>query len=175
MKRSIYSFLSFTLAVGILVAVLKVINWIPLTMQKDTLRRYTSIDEVRTTLNIRQIYIPAYFPQNIVWPPSGILAQGRPFPAVVMEFKNRDSGAVVLVLSQSRGGPSPAGSAAEVAAVRETVPFSMKGRRAVLVVGECAKGEACSRITWSEDGYEINALMKAAPSQLTRIAESMVR
>jgi hypothetical protein len=168
-------FLSFAIAIGVLVVILLVMNWVPMAFQKDSFRRYGSIDEVRTALNIRDIYVPSYFPQHIVWPPSEVLAQGKPFPAVVMEFKDAGSGEIVLVLSQSRGGPFPAGRAIDLASIKETVPFMMKGRSAVLVVGECAKNEPCSRITWKEGSYTVTALMKAAPFELTRITESMLR
>jgi hypothetical protein len=168
-------FLSFALAIGVLIVLLAIINWVPTAFQKDTFRRYRSIDEVRAALNIRDIYVPSYFPQHIVWPPSEILAQGRPFPAVVMEFKDAGSGKIVLVLSQSQGGPFPAGPAIVLATIKETVPFIMKGRSAVLVVGECAKNEPCSRITWKEGPYTVTALMKASPFELTRITDSMLR
>jgi hypothetical protein len=169
------AFLSFALAIAVLVAFLAAVNWVPMAFQKDSFRRYRSIDEVRASLNIRDIYVPSYFPEHIVWPPSEILAQGAPFPAVVLEFKDAKSGKIVLVLSQSQGGPFPAGPAISLTAIKETVPFVMKGRKAVLVVGECAKNEPCSRITWNEGPYTVSALMKAAPFELTRITDSMLR
>jgi len=168
-------YFSFALAIGVLIVLLAIVNWVPMAFQKDTLRRYRSIEEVRTALNIRDIYVPSYFPQHIVWPPSEILAQGKPFPAVVMEFKDAGSGKIVLVLSQSQGGPFPARPVINLAGIKETVPFIMKGRKAVLVVGECAKNEPCSRITWKEGPYTVTALMKAAPFELTRITDSMLR
>ncbi len=175
MKKTIVGFLSFSLAITILVVAMKVINGVPLIARKDALRRYASIEEVRNSLNIREIYVPAYFPQDIVWPPSGILAQGKPFPAVMMEFKNRNSGEIELVLCQSRGGQFPLDRRIDMTSVKETVPFLMKGRRAVLVVGECAKNEPCSKITWEEGDNTVAALMKAAPFELNRLAESMIR
>ncbi len=175
MKKSITGFLTFSVAVAIIIVTLKVMNGVPLIARNDTLRRYTSIEEVRTSLSIREIYIPAYFPQDIAWPPSEILAQERPFPAVVMEFRDRHKGEIVLVLSQSRGGPSPAGPEVELTSAAETVPFMMKGRKAVLVVGECSGNTPCSRITWQEGSDTVIAFMKAAPFELTRISESMVR
>jgi hypothetical protein len=45
----------------------------------------------------------------------------------------------------------------------------------VLVVGECGKNEPCSRITWKEGSYTVTALLKAAPFELTKITESMLR
>lgn len=167
--------LSFAITIGILIVILIVMNWVPMAFQKDTFRRYRSIDEVRTALNIRNIYVPSYFPQHIIWPPSEILAQSKPFPAIVMKFKDAGSGEIVLVLSQSLGGAFPAGSAIDVANIKETVPFMMQGRSAVLVVGECGKNEPCSRITWKEGSYTVTALLKAAPFELTKITESMLR
>jgi hypothetical protein len=174
-KGRIIGFLSFAVAIGVIVVVLKVANWVPLLVQKDSLRRYGSIDEVKTSLNIREIYVPSYFPQNISWPPSEVLAQGKPFPAIVMEFNKRDSTEIVLILTQSQGGPFPAGHTIEMTSVKETVPFMMRGRSAELIVGECVKNETCSRITWKEGAYTVTALMKAAPFELIKIADSMIR
>jgi hypothetical protein len=167
--------LSFVLAIGAIVVALKVANWVPLAFQKDALRRYGSIEEARTALNIRDISVPSYFPQNIGWPPSQVLAQGKPFPAIVMEFNKRDSKEIVLILAQSQGGSFPADRAIELTSIKETVPFMMKGRSAVLTVGECAKNETCSRLSWKEGVYTVTALMKASPFELTKIADSMIR
>ncbi len=175
MMKKTTAFLSFGLAIVVLVILLAVMNWVPMAFQKDTLRRYSSIDEVKAALNLRDIYVPSYFPQHIVWPPSEILAQGRPFPAVVMEFKDAGSGEIILVLSQSQGGPVPSRSAIDLTDIKETVPFVMKGRNAVLIVGACAKNEPCSKITWTEGPSTVTALMKAEPFELTKIANSMLR
>ena len=103
MNKKIARFLSFALMIGLLIVALKVVNWLPLAMQQETVRRYDSIEEVRAALNMKDIYVPSYFPQQIIWPPSAILAQSKPFSAIVMEFTRADKRNIALVISQSEG------------------------------------------------------------------------
>ena len=172
-SRTFVGFLSFGLTIAAIIILLKLMNWLPMTVQKDTLRPYSSIEQVRSALNIRDIYIPSYFPQNITWPPSKILAQGSPFSALVMEFKRAEKDEVILVLSQSRGGQLHARNPLELTTVRESVPLVIRGRDAVLAVGECGNGEQCSMISWSEGEYAITAHMRSAPFELSKIVATM--
>ena len=172
-SRTSIQTLSFFLALAGLVMLLAVLNWIPGAVRKDTLREYVSLEEVRSSLTMRDIFIPSYFPQNISWPPARILAQASPFPALVMEFKQVGRDEILLVLSQSSGGTLDARHPVELAAIREQVSFVMRGNNAVLTVGECGSQEPCSRIAWTEGGYSLSAVMRAAPYDLSRIAASM--
>jgi hypothetical protein len=173
--KPLLGFLSFGLAVVAIVAALKILNWFPLAVQQNMLREYSGIEQVKSALQIQDIYVPSYFPESISWPPSKILAQERPFPALLMEFTSTGTGQIVLVLSQSKGGPIRSDRSLEPASVRESVPFVLHGVQALLTVGECKDRDVCSVITWDENGYTISASMKAAPFQLTKIAESMRR
>lgn len=170
-KRS--GLLSFAIAIVVLIITLKVMNWVPLAVQKGSVRRYASLEEVRSVLNMKDIYVPAYFPQEITWPPSTILAQSRPFSAIVMRFTRANRRDTALVLSQSEGGDLAVENPLEITTTTEKVPFSMQGKDAVLVVGKCSQGETCSMLSWTEGKYFIKIVMKAAPFELTKIAESM--
>ncbi len=172
-KKTFIGFLSFALTTVVLVLTLKIVNWIPGTIQSNALRRYASIDEVRSALNIQEIRVPTYFPEYIVWPPSEILAQGKPFPALVMMFKRAGKDEIALVLSQSQGQQLTAGNPIEITTVKETVPFTINGKDAVLTVGECGSDEPCSMIAWKEGEYAITAAMRAAPFELSKIVASM--
>ncbi len=171
--RPITGFLTFVLAVSVLVVLLKFLNWIPLAMQQNMLRQYAGIEQVKSSLKIADIYVPSYFPEQINWPPSNILAQDKPFPAVLMEFRQRGGEQVVLVMSQCRGGSIKSEHALEPSVVRETVPFTLHDTQAVLTVGECPDHEVCSAIAWSEGGYALQLSMKSTPFVLTKIAQSM--
>jgi hypothetical protein len=171
--KTVIGFLTFGFAVAALIVLLKIANWLPLTVQKNTLRQYESIEQVRSMLNIRDIYVPSYFPEEIRWPPSKILAQDKPFPALLLEFKRTGKDEVVLVLSQSRGGTLKSRDSLEPSVIKETVPFLLRGSTVVLTVGECEDRTPCSVITWSEGGYLISASMKSAPFELSRIVASM--
>jgi hypothetical protein len=169
------AFFSFALMIGLLIIALKIVNWLPLAMQKETVRRYDSIEEVQRALNMKDIYVPSYFPQQIIWPPSAILAQGKPFRAIVMEFTRADKRNVALIISQSEGTALNVENPIEIVAVTEKVRYTLKGRDAVLTVGSCKNDEPCSGITWIESTYTMTVLMKSAPFELTKIVDSMIR
>jgi hypothetical protein len=175
MNKKLTGFLTFAITIGLLLAALTVMNWLPLAMQKETIRRYASVEEVRAALGIRQIYVPSYFPQQITWPPSTILAQGKPFRAIVMEFTRADKRNIALVISQSEGGALNVDNPIKITAIKQTARYAIKDRDAALIVGTCEAEQTCSEITWHEGRYTITVLMKSAPFELTKIAESMIR
>jgi len=175
MNKAVIRFLSFTFMIGLLILALKVMNWIPLAMQREAVKRYNSIEEVRSALNRKDIYVPSYFPQQISWPPSAILAQSKPYFAMVMEFTRADKRNTALVISQSEGKALNVENPIEISTVTERVHYTIKGRDAVLTVGACGKEEPCSGIAWIEGRYTMTVLMKSTPFELTKIVESMLR
>jgi hypothetical protein len=175
MNKKLAGFLTFAVMIGLLIAALRVMNWLPLAMQKDTIRRYASVEEVRAALGIREIYVPSYFPQQITWPPATILAQGKPFHAIVMEFTRADKRNIVLVISQSEGGALNVDNPIKITTITQKVRYTIKDRDATLNVGTCEEEQPCSEITWHEGKYTLTVLMKSAPFELTKIVESMIR
>ena len=170
-----FGLLAFLAGVAILVAVLKVANWLPTAMQRDVLRRYGSIEDVRSSVNLGDIYVPSYYPQELGWPPSAIFAQGRPFPALVMEFVRAGGREAALVVSQSASSRPLLDGRIRMDRVQESVRYSLKGRDAVLSVGVSSRGEQVSRIVWTEGKYRIDLAAKAPPVELIKVAESMLR
>ena len=156
-----------------MIASLVLLNWLPQALQKDTMRRYAGVDEVRTKLNLKNIFVPSYFPSNITWPPSEVLAQTKPYPAVLMAFYRADSQEVLLVISQATETSFPSDSFISFDKITEAVPFHFKSRQALLEVGSCRSAGPCSRISWFESGYYIMLAMKSPPFELIRIAESV--
>lgn len=166
---------SFAIGVLILVGATMAVNRLPVLIQGDLLRQYDSFDAVSTGLPTLPIYVPSYYPQDLRWPPSRILAQGRPFPAVLMEFQGRQSRRTVLVISQSARGAFSADDKVRIVKVKEKTAYLLKGRDARLEVGVCGDGATCSRIAWTEGAYRIDVTGKSAPLELIRVAESMIR
>jgi len=175
MNKTFSGALSFAIVIAIIVIALKVMNWVPLSLQQETVRRYGTIEEVRAALQAKDLSVPSYFPQQITWPPSLILAQGKPFFASVMEFRRANTGDIALVISQSEGGTLSVENPVEIIVVKEKVRYAMQGREAVLTVGTCRNDEPCSGIAWQEGRYTMTVLMKSTPFELTKIAESMLR
>ncbi|MGE5189112.1 MAG: hypothetical protein ACM3NF_03535 [Gemmatimonadota bacterium] len=175
MRSTVSRLGSFAIGIAILVGATMAVNWIPVVVEGDLLREYDSFDAVNAGLPSLPIYVPSYFPQDLRWPPSRILAQGRPFPAVLMEFEGRRSGRTALVISQSAGGRFPPDGTVRIAAVKEKTSYRLKGRDARLEVGACGDGGTCSRIAWTEGAYRIDVTGRSAPLELIRVAESMIR
>lgn len=175
MKKNILSLLSFAAAIAVLIAGIKIFNWIPLRVERDLMKRYGSIEEVRTELNVREILVPSYFPQDLNWPPSTILAQGKPFPAVIMEFGQSGNRETVLVIAQSVSENFLSDGRIKIVQLKEKVKYPLKGRDAVLEVGFGRKGEPCSRISWKEGRYRVTVTAKSTPLELIKVAESMLR
>ncbi len=166
---------SFGIGILILVGATMAVNRVPVTVQGDLLKEYDSIDAVNAGLPSLPIYAPSYFPEDLRWPPSRVLAQGQPFPAVLMEFEATRSGRPVLVICQSAGGAFPPGDKLRLAKVKERTAYRLKGRDASLEVGTCGDGARCSRIAWTEGAYRIDVTGRSAPLDLIRVAESMIR
>ena len=178
MKSKAIGFLAFAAGLAILVIALKALNWFPLAAQQDLMRRYGDFEEMRMALGIRQVYVPSYFPENFRWPPTGILAQGKPFPAVIMEFGRSGEGKTgevgMMIYQATEDGFSPGGTLV-ISRVRERATYLLKGRPAILEVGSGVKGEPCSRISWREKDVRITVLARLTPFELMKVAESMLQ
>ena len=178
MRSKAFGFVAFAAGLVILVIALKAINWFPLIAQKDLMRRYGDFEEMRTTLGIRQVFVPSYFPEEFRWPPAGIMAQAKPYPAVIMEFGRSEEGKTrevgMMIYQATRDDFSPGGTLV-ISRIRERATYSLKGRSAILEVGSGVKGEPCSRISWREKDVRITVLARLTPLELMKVAESMLR
>jgi hypothetical protein len=177
-KRTASGFLAFAAGLAILVIALKALNGLPLIAQKDLMRRYGDFEEMRTSLGIRDVLVPSYFPEDFRWPPTGILAQGKPYPAVIMEFERskegKDRGVGMMIYQSVEDSFTPGGPMA-ISRVRERATYPLKGRSAILDVGFCGTDEPCSRISWREKNVRITVLALLTPFEVMKVAESMLR
>jgi hypothetical protein len=174
LKKNVFSLFLFLMISVIVLVLVKVVNWLPLTLQNETLRRYGSVEEIKAGLNIPRIYIPTYFPQTISWPPEHLFAQSKPFPWIMMKFNHRNSSREALIITQSRSDPFPDRMPGQLTKITEKAPYELRGRPTLLEVGTCSDGEPCSRISWREGEYRLTVFMTSAPFELIKITESML-
>lgn len=175
MNKKFLSFFYFALTVVILIAALKIFNYLPMMIQKDTMRRYHSIEDVKSKLNIKEIPVPSYFPQSLVWPPSEIFAQNKPFTAVVIEFRHARTGDIALIITQADSKDFKADEKIKIVQIKEKISYPLKGRTVALEAGMCKNEEPCSRIAWDDGRYRITVTAKTSPPELLKISESMIR
>ena len=150
------------------------LNWVPGALEPGLMKRYPTVDAATRALGITKIHVPAYFPDSLGWPPAEVLAQNRPYQAVVMSFARAGDGDTVLVISQAANPRFETDPAIRFSTISETVDLDLKGRKAQLEAGSCDDRSACSRIHWDQDGMRIVLTMKAPSVELIRIAESML-
>ncbi len=177
MGKTVRGLLLMLVIAGLTVAFMAAVNWLPSLMQQGFARQFDSIEEAKRALGLDTVLVPGYFPEGITWPPSLILAQKKPYKAVVMEFEDGKSKRTSLIVVQS----SLRGSDAQLqritlSEVKEQTQYRLKGRNVLLQVGTCDNEMPCSRMTWREDnGSHYTVLLTSSPFELIRIAESMIR
>lgn len=175
MKKTLGGMFIFSVMVVILTALLQLLNWIPSAVQEGAFQRYATVEDLRNHLKSVPVYMPAYFPRSVQWPPSVIAAQARPYPAVVLEFVSGEPPLdTVLVITQTAVPHPPLLERLRLTAVRESVRYPFKGRTALLEVGSCRKDDLCSRMTWTEGNTGLALVMRSSPAELAKIAESMI-
>ena len=165
---------AFFVTIMVVLLVLKLLNWLPSLLLDEGIKKYGSVDDVRTALKIPKVYIPAYFPEYIKWPPAEIFAQRRPFPLIMMHFTHRDSRSFALSLFQvdSRAGFEPKYKS-DILYVRKESPVSIKGRPGTLEIAVCSGRERCNRVSWEEGIFRLTIIADDTPEQLLKIAESI--
>lgn len=175
MVRIVRGVLVTLLMAVLVVALLAVANGIPSRAQGGFAKRFSSVEEAQRAIGLDRIAVPAYFPAGISWPPSFIIGQQKPYRAVAMEFREAQTGRVILTIVQSSlRQDDPQFQRIRMTAVREETAYSLKGKTAVLQVGTCGGGIACGKMTWQDKGAYTTVLSISSPFDLIRIAESMI-
>lgn len=151
------------------------LNWLSASLQDVTARQYTDIDEARRSIGFSRISVPSYFPEGIAWPPSFLLGQKKPFPALVMEFRAEHGSDIALIITQSaRGADARAMQRLRLNTIQEETAYTIKEQQALLQVGRCTTGRPCSQMSWLHAGMQHTVLFMGPPFELIRLAESMI-
>lgn len=174
-KRTSYRTLSFAISVLIIIGALKLLNWIPLAVQTEELRKFSTIEEVKSSLKLPNIYIPAYFPEQISWPPAAIFAQKKPFVLVIMHFMHTGTKDAVLSIYQAdaKAKFNPPYDSRMLYRKKESTVF-IKNRKGTLVTAVCRGNEDCNRLSWRHEQFRITLHSDFQPEHLLKIAESMI-
>lgn len=178
-QKKIYKYASFFIMTGLVIAGLKVLNWVPLVAEKGLMREYGDMREVEKKLSFGRIYTPHYFPQTFRWPPSKIFAQEKPFKAMIMEFRDVENGGTALIITQSASPEFAPKVEIKVAEIKEKALCNIKGKKAFLEAGSCQSPPSgpydiqCGQISWKDGGYHLRVVARTSPLELIKIAEGM--
>jgi hypothetical protein len=174
LRDTIFRLAFSLLTIAVIIGVLKILDWVPEAFQEGFGKEYSTVQEARSKLNFEKIYVPSYFPQSLRWPPSRIMAQKRPFSAIVMEFRRVGDGAVALVIVQSDSSHDVKHQAIRIRQIRKRIPYTLGGRDAVLETGRCNDREPCGLIAWTEGDQKVMVVARSDSSELLKIAKSML-
>ncbi|MBZ0158142.1 MAG: hypothetical protein K8I29_18240 [Alphaproteobacteria bacterium] len=168
-------FLLFLLFLTMLVGALKLLNWLPSIIEKGTLEKHASVEELRSRFPNEKIYLPSYFPRNLEWPPLRIVAQRKPYVAIMMYFSDRNTGKVGLSLQQLSAGISPPPpSEMRIARPVRKSSVLIREREGTLVTALCEESVPCYQISWREGNFTLTLTTTVSQRDLIRMATSMV-
>lgn len=98
---------TLVLVMGAATAALATLDAVPAWIQGEPrgVRKAASVEEAERRLKAR-LFLPAYFPDTLRWPPRAVRYAAEDTPSVALFFDSRDGGPA-LVLAQTVGGPGP--------------------------------------------------------------------
>lgn len=159
----------------VVAVILNLLNWVPTIFQGEGVRRYKTIEDLKSELKLGKLFLPSYFPQYLIWPPSEIYGRRKPAKMVLMHFTNYDGKDVVLsVMQADSADPRPIKSRIDPVITRKREGILIKGKRGELCLALCAGGEPCNSVTWESEGYTFTIIAKDSVEELRKIAESMI-
>lgn len=170
-KTKFRMYFSFILTVLFTILILKAINWLPSTFLKEDIRKFRTLDDVKTKLRVSKIYVPAYFPEHIQWPPSEIFAQKKPYLLIIMHFSHTDSRNLAMSLYQTdkkSGFEQPL----DILYQKDEREVKIKDRTGALLLAVCRGNVRCNRLSWEESNFKITIVSDDTPEQIIKMAES---
>ncbi|MBI4823726.1 MAG: hypothetical protein HY805_05795 [Nitrospirae bacterium] len=168
--------LLFLINLSILVLALRLLSWVPLAIEENSVRRWTSKEAVMEEMKLRKLFMPSYFPQYLRWPPSEILAGKTPSPSVLMHFSHNETKEIVLAISQRALEGRELKSRIEPSVIKKEEIVMLKGRQAKLLQGLCPDSrKPCSKLTWQEGQYILTVTSRDSIAETIKIAESMLQ
>jgi len=167
----------FAATVLFVAGLLSLLNWVPLIMQKQKLKSFSSPDVAAKELHVRKIYLPSYLPEhlNLAWPPAEIYGQNTPFSAVAIYLVFKQSREIGLSLHQTdANAPYQLEPRLKVRTEKSVRQIVLKGRKATLLMAICDNDTPCSQLSWDENGTIITVIGKFSAQDVIKIASSMI-
>jgi hypothetical protein len=165
----------FGIMIAVTVTMLDLLNWVPTALQKDGIRQYKTIEDAKSALKLGKLFLPSYFPQYLIWPPSEVYGRRKPNKMVLMHFVNYNRRDVILSIMQAESAdPHPMKSRIEPVTIKKKETVLVKGRKGELSIALCPGGEPCNCVSWQAEGFTLTIIAKDSVQELLKIAESMI-
>ncbi len=168
------SILGLAAILGIMALALYILNLIPSSLAHQGERRFASLEDARRSLDF-PIYLPAYYPDYLQWPPSIIASWSDPGPALSITVVMRSTNQPVLWLEErpvkgdAQGLQSPE---VDRLVYREKDKLE-NGVEAELTEYKDPRGVPYRRLVWTAGDFKIILTSSASLSDVTRMANTM--
>jgi len=137
--------------------------------------RYQSIEGAERALGVR-LFVPAFFPDTLRWPPSSIRVFAGPPAGAALAFDGRDGEPERLVIYQA---PGPRASIAMAlmpsARVLLRTEVDLSGGSATVVRVELANGQVANDLIWYRPDETLALRYDGPADELVRIAHGLRR
>jgi hypothetical protein len=168
---------SWLLVVAAFAVGLKAVDRLPtlLSGMPHGARVYASVEEAERAMGAR-VWLPAYYPDSLAWPPARVDTWPGPPAMVALHVNARGSSQERLVLVQSFGSPaSPPPELLPPAEVLTTSEVFIGGRAAVVSRAVVPGGEVVHDVRWDHGDRRIVVRYHGPVEELLLIAASLER
>jgi hypothetical protein len=165
---------TLSLVLGATAGVLRILDALPgrLRHEPPGVRRVASVEDAERVVGAR-LWLPAYFPDSLRWPPATVTVHAGPPPAVTLAFEDA-AGEVVLLLVESLArrlaAPPPAPAAPQVLQVRPVVIGDAEATLSRFVGHD---GRVWHDLAWTLDGRSLVLRSRGPAEDLVRIGGSI--
>jgi len=159
---------------GAAAGLLRVADSLPALLRgQEGVARLPSIEAAEQTLGAR-LWLPAYFPDTIAWPPTAVVVHRGPPPFVTLTFADR-AGEPTLVIGQSLGSVAvaPPSEPFPRAQVLHSVTVALHGADVKLVRLVDREGRTWHHLAWEMEGRRLSLRSRGSADELLRMARSV--
>ena len=165
---------TLVVVLGIVALGLRILHLVPPHLAPEPMRTYATVEEARRVTGL-PLYLPAYFPDFLRWPPEEVHGWTEPGPRISVTVILRDSVQPVLWIEEwvYRPGESvPDLPKAAQIVERETVDMG-KGVWAEMVSYKVLGAPLYHRLFWDQEDVRVLLTASLPLEELLRMARSM--
>ena len=160
---------------GLIALGLRILNLVPPYLaQEEPMQTYATVEEAHRSTGV-PVYLPAYFPDYLRWPPEEVRGWTRPQPKLSVAVVLRESGQPVLWLEEWLPLPDePPQEVPKTAQVVERGTLALQeGVDAEVVAYRGTDTQLYYRLLWYQGGVRIMLTAALPYEELVRMVQSM--
>jgi hypothetical protein len=138
------------------------------------IRNVETVDEAARRTHAR-LYLPAYFPRRLAWPPDKVRVVGGRGGSVAVTFKSTEDGLPSLVVFQ---GTVPGEAISRLLLGKPRVMFQSRttvGNVPATIGNVVVDGAIWQQLEWQIDGIQVVLRARSAEPELHRLAHALRR